>query len=189
MLWILTCLSSCEYAVVQAQLAILLGLDSTSTRIPINSIAAFAANADPEIAYDQFCNDLCQIGITEDIIWQKKDGILEILRSQGMVAKSPIGGSGTSDKDQVLEAAYHEYCNDLYRMGFTEDLMPPKARVLKILRSRGIVSSSQSGGIIGKKGQLDCSLFTYLQVLIYSQMVTLVVQRLFLHLGRALSFG
>ena len=94
------------------------------------------------------------------MIQQKKDEILEILRSQGMVASSQIQVTGrdTGDKDRVLEVAYHKYCKDLHRMGFTEDLIPPKAKILEILRSQGVVASSQSGGRnIEAISQLDCS--------------------------------
>ena len=153
-LWILIFLSSCEYVVAQEQLAALLGLNGTTTRIPVTSIAAFAANVDTEAANKQFCNYLCQeIGVVEDIIRQKEDKILEILSSQGMVAGSQICGSDIGDKDQVLEMAYHQYCKDLYRIGFTEDLIPPKARILEILRSQPVAASSQSSGrSTGDKG-------------------------------------
>ena len=132
-----------------------------STRIPVSSIATFAANPDIEEAYKQFGEGLNQIGVTEDMIRQKEDKILEILRSQDMVASSPIGGSDTRDKDQVLETAYHEYCSDLYRMGFTKNLIPPKAAILEILRSRGVVASG--AGVVSasnteEKGRLGSSL-------------------------------
>ena len=76
------------------------------------------------------------------MIWQKEDQILEILKSQGIVVSSRIGGS---DKDQALEMAYHEYCKHLYEIGFTEALIPPKDSILEILRSRGVVASTQCG--------------------------------------------
>ena len=110
---------------------------------------------------------------------QKGGEILEILRSQGMVASSEIGGSKSGGQDQVLETAYLQFRKDLYEMGITEALMPPKDEILKILRSRGMVSSSQSGGSsdisggsnIGDQGQLleaGCSLWTYSQPLNYT---------------------
>ena len=137
-------------------MAALLGLHGPTSRISVTSIAAFAMNANTKIAFDQFCKDLCQIGITEDIIRLKEDEILEILTSQGMVAaSSQFCGNDTGDNDQVLEMAYHEYYNDLYRMGFTKDLIPPKAKILEILRSRGVVTS---GTNTKEKGQSSCSL-------------------------------
>ena len=117
-----------------------------TTRIPVSSIATFAANPDIEVAYKQFCEGLNQIGVIEDMVQQKKGEILEILRSQCMVASIQICGNDTGDKDQVLETAYHKFCEDLYQMGLTKDDIPPKARILEILRSRGVVGSSQSGG-------------------------------------------
>ena len=155
---ILILLPSRQYVEVQTQLGALLRFHAT--RIPVSIIATFAANPDIEVAYKQFCEGLNQIGVTEDMIRQKKDEILEILRSQDMVASSQICDNDAGDKDEVLETAYHEYCEDLHRMGFTEDLIPPKARILEILRSRGLVASSQSGGRNAEdqdEGQLDCS--------------------------------
>ena len=95
------------------------------------------------------------------MIQQQEDKILEILRSQGMVASSQIGGSDTGgkdtgDKDPVLEAAYKEYCKDLHRFGVTEDMIRQKeGEIREILRSRGMVARNSAGGSnIGDKGQL-----------------------------------
>ena len=163
MLCILIFLSSCEYAVVQAQLAALLAPHGTNSesRIPVTPIASFAANTDTEMAYKQFCTYLHQkIGATEDIIRQKEGEILEILRSQGMIAGSQIGGSKVGDQDRKLEAAYKEFCESLYQLGVTEDMQPSKDQILRILRSRGGVASSQSGDRnTGDNGQSGCSLF------------------------------
>ena len=120
---------------------------------------------------------------------QKGGEILDILRSQGMVASSEIGGSKSGGQDQVLETAYKQFREDLYQMGITEALMPPKDEILKILRSRGI-SSSQSGGSsdisgdsIGDQGQLleaGCSILTSLvdgrrdHILTYFQPLTYI---------------
>ena len=169
-------LSSCEYIAVQEQLAVLLG---TTSRISIASIATFAANTNTntntETAYKQFCQDLSSWA-PEDLIQKHGDEIREILKSQGMIASSQIA----SDTGDVLETAYEEYCEDLYRVGFTVDMLPPKDKILQVLRSRGVVASSQSGG--RDKGQLGCSLRTYVQPLTYKQIVLLVHQPC-LHLG------
>ena len=86
------------------------------------------------------------------MIQQNEDKILEILRSQGMVAKSPIEIDETGDQDQdpALEKAYQEFCENLYQIGGTEDMILPKEKVLEILKSREVVTSS----IIGDEGQL-----------------------------------
>ena len=159
---------------VQAQLAALLGLCGTAnSRIPITSIVCFAANTDTKTAYKQFCNDLYQIGVTEDMVQGKEDRILEILRSQSMVASSQIRGSNARDQDQVLDilgAAYKRFFQDLHHIGVTEEdmlLLPPKDKILEILRSRGILASNQSGGSnSGYKGQLleACCLFPFLHI-------------------------
>ena len=177
--------SSCEYTKVQAQLVVLLGPHGTNSRIPVTPIASFAANTNTEAAYKQFCNDLSQprhtekctrvltlkkkkkndlsqLGVTENIIWQKEDKIREILKSQGMVGRSQIDDNNVGDQDQ-LETAYQELCKELYQIGITKDLIPPKDRVLGILRSRRMVASGQSDGSdIGDTGQLPEQVFHFL---------------------------
>ena len=195
-LWILIYLSSCEYKEVQAQLATLLGLHRINSGISVTSIASFAANTNTETAYKNLCKELCQIGVTEDMIRQKEDKILEILRSQDMVTSSQIGDRDIGDRDignedQVLEMAYTEYCKDLYRIGFTDDMiLQQKDKILGILRSRGVVSSQTCGSSnigdkdIGDKGQLlqaNHPLLTYIWPLTYKQVI--LVQRSCLHLG------
>ena len=87
---------------------------------------------------------------------QKKDKILEILRSLGIVASGGSDGSNIEDQDQELETAYEQFCQGLYEAGMTKALMPPKDKILKMLKFRGMVSSSQTGGSgnTGDKGQL-----------------------------------
>ena len=153
--------SSCEYNETKAQLTALLGLHGTArTRISITSITAFAANSNTntETAYKQFQEDLCQRGVPENLIQEKEDKIREILKSQGMVARRQIVSSDTGAKDQVLETAYETYCKHLYELGFTKELIPPKAWVLKTLKSQGVASSQSSDK---DKGQLGCSFSIY----------------------------
>ena len=145
------------------------------------------------------------------MVRQKEEQILKILKSQGIVARRQIG---SSDQDEALETAYHEYCKHLHEIGFTEDLIPPKARILEILRSQGAVGSSQSGDRNAEddtnteddtnieddtsieddtngedEGQLGCSLFITSGYLLTCKQIMTLVQRLCLHLGRVLSFG
>ena len=129
---------------VEAQLAALLGFHGMNTRIPITSIATFATTANTQIAYKQFYNDLCQIGITEDTLRQKEDEILEILRSQGMVSSSQVIASDTTEEDQLLEAAYKQFYEELFQIGVPEALIPPKYKVLDVLKSRCKVASGAS---------------------------------------------
>ena len=141
-------------------MAALLGLHGTNSGIPISSIASFAANTNTntETAYKRFCKDLLHTGVTEAMIQQKEDKILEILRSQGMVAESRIGCSDIGDlQDQVLEMAYKVFLENLYQIGATEDMILPKAKILEVLRSRGVVASSQTGSSskIEDNGQLS----------------------------------
>ena len=53
----------------------------------------------------------------------KEDEILDALRSQRMIASSKGGGSDIEDKYQVLERAYRKYCQDLYQLGFTDNMI------------------------------------------------------------------
>ena len=177
---ILIPLSSCDYVEVQTQLAALLGLHSTAnSRILVTSIASFAAKTNTETAYKQFCEDLYQIGVTEDMTRREKARILDLLKSQSMVCSSHIGGSKARDQGQVLGilgAAYKRFFQDLYHIGVTEDMLPPKEEILDILRSRGMVASSQSSGRnTGDKGQLGCSFSTYayIQPLTHKQVIIL----------------
>ena len=143
-LWILIFLSSCDYIKVQAQLGALLGLDG---RISVTSIASFVANTNTstETAYEQFCRDLYQVGATEDMMREKEDQVLEVLRSQDMVASIGVGGSGDQDQeqdreqDQVLEMAYKELCENLHQIGVTEDMIG-KDKILEMVRSRFMVA-------------------------------------------------
>ena len=123
------------------------------------------------MAYHQFCKDLCQIGITEDIIIRRKeDEILEILRSQGMFASSQIGGNKAGDQGRILdqdwklEKAYKEFYDNLYQLGVAEDMLPPKDDILRILRSRGVVASGSRN--TEDKGQSVVP-FLYMQLLTY----------------------
>ena len=142
-------LSSCEYIEAQEQLTALLGLHGSTSAISITSIASYVASTNIETAFKQFCKGLNHIGITEDMIQQKEDKILEILRSQSMVPS----GRNNVEEDQILETAYKEFCKELYQIGVTKDYIPPKNKVLGVLRSRSVVASRQSSGSsIGDKG-------------------------------------
>ena len=72
----------------------------------MTSIASFVENTNISTAYQEFCKNLHQIGVTEDLIREKEKEILEILRPQSMAAGSQIGGSNTGDKGQLQLAGY-----------------------------------------------------------------------------------
>ena len=65
-------------------MAVVLGLEDKISRIPVSFIASFGANTDTEAAYEQFCKDLSQIGVTKATIYQKGNEILTILKSRGI---------------------------------------------------------------------------------------------------------
>ena len=90
---------SCGYLEIQAQLATILGLYHTSSRISITSIASFATHTNTVEAYKEFCENLSQIGVTDEIIQQKENDILDVLKSQGVVS------STIRDQGQFLGAS------------------------------------------------------------------------------------
>ena len=83
---------------MQAQLTAVLGLHRTSSKVSIISIASFVKDADTRRAYRQFCKNLHQIGVTEDMIRQKENEILEVLRSQSTAASSQISSSNITNQ-------------------------------------------------------------------------------------------
>ena len=83
---------------MQAQLTSVLGLHRTSSKVSVISIASFVKDADTRRAYRQFCKNLHQIGVTEDMIRQKENEILEVLRSQSTAASSQIGSSNITNQ-------------------------------------------------------------------------------------------
>ena len=96
----------------------------------------------------------------------KKDEILDAFRSQRMIASSEndagseVGGSDIEEKDEVLEMAYKEYCEGLYRIGFTDNMiLQQRDEILGILRSRGMVTSTKKTEDKGQSLE-SCSLFT-----------------------------
>ena len=69
------------------------------------SIASFISDTNTRNAYKTFCKDLYEMGITEDIIHQKKRQILEILRSGDRVVGSQSGGSNIGGQRQLRGTA------------------------------------------------------------------------------------
>ena len=100
------------------------------------------------------------------------------------IGRNQMGDQGWKlDRERMVEKAYKEFYETLYRLGVTEDILPPIDNMLRTLRSRGVAASSQSA--TEDKGQSGCSLFISVQLLTYKQ----IVQRICLHLGRVLSLG
>ena len=77
-----------------------LGLQRSNSRVSVTSIASFTENANTRKAYKRFCQNLSEIGITEDMIDEKENEILDILRPQSTATSSQIGGSNIGDSDQ-----------------------------------------------------------------------------------------
>ena len=67
---------------MQAQLTNILGLHRTSSRISLDSITSFAGSINTKKGYKEFCKSLYNIGITPEMINQKKKEILNIFKPQ-----------------------------------------------------------------------------------------------------------
>ena len=63
----------------------MLGLHRINSVVTLDSIEQ---DEDTKKAYRQFCKNMHQIGVTEDMIRQKENEILGILRSSSMAANS-----------------------------------------------------------------------------------------------------
>ena len=66
----------------------------TNSRVSINSIASFAGSVNTKKAFKTFCNDLYGVGVTEEVISQKKAEILNMLVPQN---------TATSDDSNVVD--------------------------------------------------------------------------------------
>ena len=74
-----------------------------------------------------------------------------------MVSNEVVASDTRDEEDQILETAYKQFCEELLQIGVTEDLIPPKYKVLGVLKSRAKVASRQSGGgNMGGNGKLGC---------------------------------
>lgn len=89
---------------MQARLTDIFSLHHTDSRISVNSIASFAENVNTRKAYKQFCRNLYQVGVTENMIRQKEKEILEIFRTKSIVASSQTGDSNIGNQGQSLAA-------------------------------------------------------------------------------------
>ena len=74
-------------------MAVILDLHHTGSSISLTSIASFTANTDTQVAYREFCKYLHHIGVTEDMIDQKENEILDALRSQEVVTTKQFRSS------------------------------------------------------------------------------------------------
>ena len=59
----------------------ILGLHRTNSRASIRSITSFASSINTKKAYKEFCKSLHHIGVTEEMISQKKSEILNMFKS------------------------------------------------------------------------------------------------------------
>ena len=90
---------------MQAQLTNILGLHHTSSRVSIHSITSFAGSTNTKKAYKTFRKDLYEIGVTADMINQKKSEILNIVKAQDTVISGQMGGCNIAEQNQLLEVS------------------------------------------------------------------------------------
>ena len=126
-----------------------LGLHRTGSRISVTSIASVVENVNTREAYKEFCGNLHRIGVTEDMIRQKEREILKILRPQGMVAGSQVGGSNIRNQGQFLGAGFSNAEIPLYMSSRRDNndpsskkFRPPSRLTLRLNRIRSGFRSS-----------------------------------------------
>ena len=100
---------SCEFLEMQARLTHVLGLQRTTSRVSIDSITSFAGSINTKKAYKKFCKDLYQIGVTSEMIGQKKEEILNIFKRQNTVISDPVDDSIAIDQTQGPAVSYSFY--------------------------------------------------------------------------------
>ena len=80
-----------------------LGLHRTTSRASIDSITSFAASINTKKAFKTFCKDLYKIGVTAEVINQKRDEILNIFNPQNKIDDNNI--AGTSQLTEVRDCS------------------------------------------------------------------------------------
>ena len=86
---------------MQAQLNNLLGLYRTNSSVSIHSITSFAGSANTNKAYKEFCQNLFQIGVTADMVRQKKSEILNIFKPQNIAISRQIDDSNIVNEGHI----------------------------------------------------------------------------------------
>ena len=84
---------------MQARLTDVLGLHRTSSRVSIDSVASFAGSVNTKKSFKRLCKDLYDIGVTAEVISQKKEEILNIFKPQNTISDGQIDGSSIADID------------------------------------------------------------------------------------------
>ena len=77
-------------------------LHRTDTRASINSVISFAGSINTKKAFKTFCNDLYGVGVTAEVISQKRSEILNILMPQNTIISGQADDSNVVDHSQLL---------------------------------------------------------------------------------------
>ena len=93
---------SCGFIEIQARLTDVLGLHrtSSSSSLSIDSVASFASSVDTKEAFKMLCRDLLEIGVTAELISEKKEEILNIFRAQNTTPSGQIDSTSIPDNSQ-----------------------------------------------------------------------------------------
>ena len=73
----------------------------STSRASIDSITSFAGSINTKKAFKTFCKDLYKIGVTAEVINQRKDEILEIFKPQNTTIGDQIDDSNDADESQL----------------------------------------------------------------------------------------
>ena len=90
-------LLSCE---IHARLTEILDLRRTNSRVSLKSITSLPGSINTKRGYREFCQSLYQIGVTPEMIGQKKREILSIFRPQNSASGCEVGGDSVTVEGQ-----------------------------------------------------------------------------------------
>ena len=103
---------------IQERMAHVLGLHRTNSRVSLHSITSFAASINTKKAFKEFCKSLHQVGVSGEMINQKRREILNIFKPQDRVTSSQTDDGAIGGQDQLpVEDDQEEAClhNTAYR--------------------------------------------------------------------------
>ena len=87
---------------MQARIADVLGLHRTTSRVSLHSVISLPGSVNTKRGYQEFCKSLYEIGITPDMISQKKREILNIWKPQNTATGSEMDDNTIEDQSQSL---------------------------------------------------------------------------------------
>ena len=86
---------------IQERMAHALGLHRTNSRVSLHSVTSFAASINTKKAYKEFCKSLYQIGVSGEMINQKRRDVLNIFKPQDRATSSQTGDGAIGGQDEL----------------------------------------------------------------------------------------